>query len=183
MDSPPFDDCTYKLNLILAGNAETGKTSVLRRFTDPEGELSTTYISTIGVDYKAHYVPLDDDKVKLQIWDTGGEKRYRAITSAYYRGADGVMVFYDVTRQDTFDDVAYHLDTVRKIRNTNITLMLVGNKCDMSEERVIEYETAKDFADVNDINFLEISAKDGNNVEFLFVTMVAAIGKNSLAAN
>ncbi len=177
MDSPPFDDSAYRVKIVLAGDAETGKSCVARKMIDCDTKpLATAYNPTIGMDYMSHCIALDDEKVKLHMWDTAGDQRFRGIITSYFRGADGVMVFYDVTRLSTFNDVAYYLGEVRKRGQPDVVLMLVGNKCDLTDARGVQYETARDYADENNILYFEVSAKDGRNIELAFVTMVLAIG-------
>jgi small GTP-binding protein len=112
---------------------------------------------------------------QLQIWDTAGQERFRTITSSYYRGAHGIIVVYDVTDQDSFNNVKQWLNEIDRYASENVQKLLVGNKCDMVSKKVVEYETAKQFADSLSITFLETSAKNAQNVEQAFLTMAAQI--------
>ncbi|KAH0667544.1 hypothetical protein KY285_028750 [Solanum tuberosum] len=137
-----------------------------------------SYISTIGVDFKIRTVEQDGKTIKLQIWDTAGQERFRTITSSYYRGAHGIIVVYDVTDQESFNNVKQWLSEIDRYATPNVNKILVGNKSDLVASRVVSYETAKAFADEIGIPFLETSAKDASNVEESFMAMTAAIKKS-----
>jgi len=113
--------------------------------------------------------------VKLQIWDTAGQERFRTITSSYYRGAHGIIVVYDVTDAESFNNVKQWLNEIDRYANENVNKLLVGNKSDLTAKRAVDYETAKAFADEIGIPFLETSAKNATNVEQAFMTMAAEI--------
>jgi Ras-related protein Rab-1A len=129
---------------------------------------------------KIRTVELESKIVKLQIWDTAGQERFRTITSSYYRGAHGIIVVYDVTDQESFDNVRTWLSEIDRYANENVNKLLVGNKADMTAKKVVDTQTAQDFANELGIPFLETSAKDSNNVEQAFMTMAEEI-KNRLA--
>ncbi|KAL8952645.1 MAG: hypothetical protein Q9222_001451 [Ikaeria aurantiellina] len=133
------------------------------------------YISTIGVDFKIRTIELDGKTVKLQIWDTAGQERFRTITSSYYRGAHGICVVYDVTDMDSFNNVKQWLQEIDRYATEGVNKLLVGNKSDMSDKKVVEYTVAKEFADSLGIPFLETSAKNASNVEQAFLTMARQI--------
>ncbi|KAH0941202.1 hypothetical protein HID58_000839 [Brassica napus] len=134
-----------------------------------------SYISTIGVDFKIRTVEQDGKTIKLQIWDTAGQERFRTITSSYYRGAHGIIVTYDVTDQESFNNVKQWLNEIDRYASENVNKLLVGNKCDLTSQKVVSTETAKAFADELGIPFLETSAKNATNVEEAFMAMTAAI--------
>uniref|UniRef100_A0A3Q3DBM0 RAB1A, member RAS oncogene family a n=1 Tax=Hippocampus comes TaxID=109280 RepID=A0A3Q3DBM0_HIPCM len=136
-----------------------------------------SYISTIGVDFKIRTIELDGKTIKLQIWDTAGQERFRTITSSYYRGAHGIIVVYDVTDQESFNNVKQWLQEIDRYASENVNKLLVGNKCDLTTKKVVDYTTAKEFADSLAIPFLETSAKSATNVEQAFMTMAAEIKK------
>jgi Ras-related protein Rab-1A len=140
-----------------------------------------SYISTIGVDFKIRTVELDGKTIKLQIWDTAGQERFRTITSSYYRGAHGIIVVYDVTDQESFNNVKQWLNEIDRYASENVNKLLVGNKSDLASKKVVDYATAKAFADEIGIPFLETSAKNATNVEQAFMTMAAEI-KNRMAS-
>ncbi|PNX99958.1 GTP-binding protein YPTM2-like [Trifolium pratense] len=140
-----------------------------------------SYISTIGVDFKIRTVEQDGKTIKLQIWDTAGQERFRTITSSYYRGAHGIIVVYDVTDQESFNNVKQWLNEIDRYASENVNKLLVGNKSDLSESKVVSSETAKAFADEIGIPFMETSAKNASNVEQAFMAMAAEI-KNRMAS-
>lgn len=167
------DGYDYLFKLLLIGDSGVGKSCLLLRFADDS--YTDSYISTIGVDFKIRTVELDGKVIKLQIWDTAGQERFRTITSSYYRGAHGIIVVYDVTDQDSFNNVKQWLNEIDRYASETVQKLLVGNKCDMVSKKVVEFETAKQFADSLNITFLETSAKNAQNVEQAFLTMAAQI--------
>ncbi|CAI0383968.1 unnamed protein product [Linum tenue] len=137
-----------------------------------------SYISTIGVDFKIRTVEQDEKTIKLQIWDTAGQERFRTITSSYYRGAHGIIIVYDVTDEESFNNVKQWLSEIDRYASENVNKLLVGNKSDLTANRVVSYETAKKaFADEIGIPFMETSAKSSTNVEEAFMAMSADIKK------
>ncbi|PIM99760.1 GTPase Rab1/YPT1, small G protein superfamily [Handroanthus impetiginosus] len=165
----------YLFKLLLIGDSSVGKSCLLLRFADDS--YVDSYISTIGVDFKIRTVELEGKTIKLQIWDTAGQERFRTITSSYYRGAHGIIIVYDVTEKESFNNVKQWLNEIDRYANDNVCKLLVGNKCDLVESKVVDTETAKAFADELGIPFLETSAKDAINVEQAFLTMAAEIKK------
>ncbi|XP_021747116.1 GTP-binding protein YPTM2-like [Chenopodium quinoa] len=165
----------YLFKLLLIGDSGVGKSCLLLRFADDS--YVESYISTIGVDFKIRTVEQDGKTIKLQIWDTAGQERFRTITSSYYRGAHGIIIVYDVTDQQSFDNVKQWLNEIDRYASDNVVKILVGNKSDLTSNKVVSYETAKAFADEIGIPFLETSAKNSTNVEDAFMTMAAEIKK------
>ncbi|QLL31809.1 hypothetical protein HG536_0B06770 [Torulaspora globosa] len=168
----------YLFKLLLIGNSGVGKSCLLLRFSDDT--YTNDYISTIGVDFKIKTVELDGKTVKLQIWDTAGQERFRTITSSYYRGSHGIIIVYDVTDQESFNGVKMWLQEIDRYATSTVLKLLVGNKCDLGDKRVVEYDVAKEFAEANNMPFLETSALDSTNVEEAFLTMAKQI-KDSMA--
>ncbi|KAI3990471.1 hypothetical protein MKX01_023251 [Papaver californicum] len=167
----------YLFKLLLIGDSSVGKSCLLLRFSDDS--FVESHISTIGVDFKISTLELEGKTVKLQIWDTAGQERFRTITSSYYRGAHGIIIVYDVTEKESFDNVKQWLIEIDRYANDTVCKLLVGNKCDLIEEKEVETETAKALADNLGISFLETSAKDSINVEQIFLTMAAEIKKRT----
>jgi len=162
-------DYDYLFKLVLIGDSGVGKSCLLLRFADDN--FTDSYISTIGVDFRFRTVTIDGKTVKLQIWDTAGQERFRTITSAYYRGADGIIMVYDVTSAESFDHVEEWLSEVDRYANENTSKLLVGNKADLIEQKQVAEETAQRFAEKLGIDSIETSAKTATNVEAAFVTM------------
>jgi len=173
--NPEYD---YLFKLLLIGDSGVGKSCLLLRFADDT--YTESYISTIGVDFKIRTIELDGKTIKLQIWDTAGQERFRTITSSYYRGAHGIIVVYDVTDQESFNNVKQWLHEIDRYACENVNKLLVGNKSDLTSKRVVSFDSAKEFADNLGIEFLETSAKNATNVEQAFMTMAAQI-KNRMA--
>jgi Ras-related protein Rab-1A len=163
----------YLFKLLLIGDSGVGKSCLLHRFADHK--FTESYISTIGVDFKIRTIDLDGKTIKLQIWDTAGQERFRTITSSYYRGAHGIIIVYDVTDNDSFLNVKTWLNEIERYASDTVAKLLVGNKCDLTSKKVVEFEKAKDFADRVEIPFLETSAKISTNVENAFTTMASEI--------
>lgn len=168
--NPEYD---YLFKLLLIGDSGVGKSCLLLRFADDT--YTESYISTIGVDFKIRTIDLDGKTIKLQIWDTAGQERFRTITSSYYRGAHGIIVVYDCTDQDTFNNVKQWLEEIERYACDNVNKLLVGNKSDLTTKKVVDFQTAKEYADQLGIPFLETSAKNATNVEQAFMTMAAEI--------
>jgi len=172
-------DYDHLFKLVLIGDSGVGKSCLLLRFADDA--FTESYISTIGVDFRFRTVKIDKKTVKLQIWDTAGQERFRTITSAYYRGADGIIMVYDVTSSDSFDHVNDWLKEVNRYASEGTCKLLVGNKSDRSADRVVSTEKAKGFADELGIAFLETSAKSAKNVEEAFLTLAGELIKQRVA--
>jgi len=127
------------------------------------------------VDFKIRTIELEGKTIKLQIWDTAGQERFRTITSSYYRGAHGIIVVYDITDQDSFNNVKQWLQEIDRYASESVNKLLVGNKCDLTTKRAVETNVAKEYADQLSIPFLETSAKNSTNVEQAFITMATEI--------
>ncbi len=171
---PNYDDSyDYLFKLLIIGNSGVGKSCMLLRFADHT--FSTSYISTIGVDFKISTVDMDGKKVKLQIWDTAGQERFRTITSSYYRGAHGILLVYDVTDRDSFDHIKEWLNEVDRYAGAGVPKMLVGNKTDLVGKRDVTYDEGKEFADRYDMPFQETSAKSNTQINEAFIQMARAV--------
>lgn len=165
----------YLFKLLLIGDSGVGKTCVLFRFSDDA--FNSTFISTIGIDFKIRTIDLDDKKIKLQIWDTAGQERFRTITTAYYRGAMGIMLVYDITNEKSFDNIKTWIKNIEQHASDAVEKMLLGNKCDMEDKRVITKEQGEKFAAEAQIAFMETSAKADINVEAAFLKIAREIKK------
>ncbi|CAH2034200.1 unnamed protein product [Thlaspi arvense] len=167
------DDYDYLFKVVLTGDSGVGKSNLLSRFT--RNDFSHDSRATIGVEFATRSIQCDDKIVKAQIWDTAGQERYRAITSAYYRGAVGALLVYDVTRHVTFENVERWLKELRDHTDANIVIMLVGNKADLRHLRAISTEEAKAFAERENTFFMETSALEAVNVDNAFTEVLTQI--------
>uniref|UniRef100_A0A0N5C401 Ras-related protein Rab-35 n=1 Tax=Strongyloides papillosus TaxID=174720 RepID=A0A0N5C401_STREA len=158
-------DYDHLFKLLIIGDSGVGKSSLLLRFAD--NTFSQNYITTIGVDFKIRTITCNGQKIKLQIWDTAGQERFRTITSTYYRGTHGVVVVYDVTSAESFLNVKRWLHEIDS-NCDSVEKILVGNKADDPERRVVLKSDAEKFANSMNIQFFETSAKDNINVDEMF---------------
>lgn len=163
------NDYDYLFKLLLIGDSGVGKSCLLLRFA--ENAYSQDYVSTIGVDFKIRTIELDGKTIKLQIWDTAGQERFKTITSSYYRGAHGIIIVYDVTDQESFNNVNQWLQEIDRYATSSVQKLLVGNKSDLTDKKVVDFVTAKEFADARGIQLLETSAAESTNVEQAFILM------------
>ncbi|KAK9497263.1 hypothetical protein O3M35_004615 [Rhynocoris fuscipes] len=162
----------HLFKLLIIGDSGVGKSSLLLRFAD--NTFTGNYITTIGVDFKIRTIDIEGEKVKLQIWDTAGQERFRTITSTYYRGTHGVIVVYDVTSGDSFANVKRWLHEIEQNCEV-VNRILVGNKNDTPEGKVVLTEDAQRFADQMAIQLFETSAKDNINVEEMFMAITRQV--------
>jgi len=163
----------YLFKVVLIGDSGVGKSNLLSRFTRNEFNLESK--STIGVEFATRSINVDGKTVKAQIWDTAGQERYRAITSAYYRGAVGALLVYDIAKHATYVNVTRWLKELRDHADSNIVIMLVGNKSDLKHLRAVPTDEAKAFSTENGLSFIETSALDASNVEGAFQTILTDI--------
>jgi Ras-related protein Rab-1A len=163
----------YLFKLLLIGNSSVGKSSLLFRFV--ENVWDDNFVPTIGVDFVNN-----GKKVKLQIWDTAGQERFKNITASYYRGGNGVLVVYDITDRDSFENLNSWLIEIEKNANKNVYKVLIGNKSDLEEKRKVTYQEGKDFATSNGMQFMETSAKTASKVQEAFELLTQEIIKASV---
>ena len=140
-----------------------GKSCLLLQFTDKR--FQPVHDLTIGVEFGARMISIDQKNIKLQIWDTAGQESFRSITRSYYRGAAGALLVYDITRRETFNHLTRWLEEARQNANSNMVIMLIGNKSDLDHRRAVSTEEGDRFAKENNLVFLETSAKSAHNVE------------------
>ncbi|CAH8313100.1 unnamed protein product [Eruca vesicaria subsp. sativa] len=167
-------DYDYLIKLLLIGDSGVGKSCLLLRFSDDT--FTTSFITTIGIDFKIRTVELDGKRIKLQIWDTAGQERFRTITTAYYRGAMGILLVYDVTDESSFNNIRNWMKNIEQHASDNVNKILVGNKADMDEsKRAIPTAKGQALADEYGIKFFETSAKTNLNVESVFLSIAKDI--------
>ncbi|CAO1941408.1 unnamed protein product, partial [Urochloa humidicola] len=163
----------YLFKIVLIGDSGVGKSNILSRFTRNEFCLESK--STIGVEFATRTLQIEGKTIKAQIWDTAGQERYRAITSAYYRGAVGALLVYDITKKQTFENIQRWLRELRDHADSNIVIMMVGNKSDLNHLRSVPEEDGQALAEKEGLSFLETSALEALNVEKAFQTILADI--------
>ncbi|KAI3764326.1 hypothetical protein L2E82_14333 [Cichorium intybus] len=163
----------YVYKVVVIGDSAVGKTQMLSRFTRNEFFFDSK--STIGVEFQTRTLNIQSKVIKAQIWDTAGQERYRAVTSAYYRGALGAMLVYDITKRQTFDHVARWVEELRVHADKTIVIALIGNKADLEEKREVPSEDAMEFAENQGLYFFETSALTGDNVEAAFFKLLEEI--------
>jgi len=169
--SKDSDDYDYLFKVVLIGDSGVGKSNLLSRFTRNEFCLESK--STIGVEFATRSVQIDGKTIKAQIWDTAGQERYRAITSAYYRGAVGALLVYDITSFESFNNARKWLTELRDHSDSNIVVLLAGNKNDLSHLRAVSVEQAHVFANSEDLTTIETSALNSSNVEQAFTDLLS----------
>lgn len=175
MASPREDEYDYLFKIVLIGDSGVGKSNLLSRFTRNEFNLESK--STIGVEFATKSIVAEGKTIKAQIWDTAGQERYRAITSAYYRGAVGALLVYDITKHGTFENVERWLKELRDHADANTVIMLVGNKSDLRHLRAVSTEEAMAFAEKNNLAFIETSALEATGVDSAFQRILTEIYK------
>jgi Ras-related protein Rab-1A len=163
----------YLFKVLMIGDSGVGKSCILLRFT--EDTFSEHFISTIGVDFKIRTIEQDGKYIKLQIWDTAGQERFRTITSSYYRGAHGIMVVYDVTDTESFQNVQQWLKEIDRYGSPTATKLLIGNKTDQEHKRAISTQSGREFAESLGIDFIETSAKNTDNIDQAFYKLSSSI--------
>ena len=178
-NSTQEDKFDYVFKFIIIGDAGAGKSCILHQFI--EGKQKKNSSHTIGVEFGSKIIQVGKDRVKLQIWDTAGQDRYRAVTRSYYRGAAGALIVYDITRyvfnfcmsifcsRESYNHVLNWLVDARSLARADISIVLAGNKCDMKDNRSVSFLEASRCAQENDVLFLETSAITGEGIEDVFV--------------
>jgi len=162
------------VKLIIVGDTAVGKTSLVLRFCDGAFEPKS-YLSTVGVDFKTKVLKIEDRKVKIQIWDTAGQERFRNITRAYYRGANGIILVYDVTSRSSFENIKIWMQDIKKNSKGDQPLVLIGNKADKKKDQAVQPDEGEALAKELGVHFFEASAKVRYNVDESFLH-IAGLG-------
>ena len=178
------EEYSLLFKIILIGDANVGKTNILSRY------ISDTFLetskSTVGVELATKVEQYNNKKIKIQIWDTAGQERYRSITSAYYKGAKGALIVYDITRKNTFDNIDKWISDLKLNGDKNICILIVGNKSDLNEQREVDEELGKKKAEMFKTAFMETSALNGENISKAFeevIEQIYQLNKNAFEEN
>ena len=173
--SPLTEKYDLMFKILILGDSGVGKSSLFLRYT--KNEFNADMRSTIGVEFGLKFLKIEDFQLKIQIWDTAGMERYRSITNAYYKGAKGVIIVYDICRKKSFENVDNWIEDFKSKADEDAVILLIGNKCDLIESREVTMEEAERKAQKNQYGFMETSAKDNNNVQKAFETLFREIVK------
>lgn len=164
----------FLIKLLLIGDSGVGKSCLLLRYTD--NSFTSSFITTIGIDFKIKSIICGDSRVKLQLWDTAGQERFRTITAAYYRGAMGILLVYDISDENSFTNVRNWMRQIDQNASENINRILIGNKCDLDDSlRKVSTEKGQELAAEYGIKFFETSAKSNINVEECYMAIAKDI--------
>ncbi|XP_005182412.1 ras-related protein Rab-43 [Musca domestica] len=175
MALPSEESFDFLFKVVLIGDAGTGKTCIVERFKT--GNFMERQGNTIGVDFSMKTISLEGKLVKLQIWDTAGQERFRTITQSYYRSANGVIIVYDITNRNSFANLQKWIEEVRRYTTSSVLLIVVGNKCDLENEREVEFEEAQQMCQyIPEVLYvLETSAKENRNIDDAFVALATEL--------
>ena len=169
-------DIAFKI--LLLGDSSVGKTCFLKRYTD--NTFQDAYLSTIGFDFKYKSITLKNGKtVKVQLWDTAGEERFRTIAKSYYRGAHGIILIYDVTNRKTFENIRKWINQINEETSGKTSILLIANKIDCVQSRQVTKEEGKEMAKNAGLPIFEASAKDSTNVNESFQYLIEKINENA----
>jgi Ras-related protein Rab-1A len=167
----------YLFKVLLIGDSSVGKTSVLLRYVDDT--FNPEFQTTIGVDFKISTFQLNGKVIKLQLWDTAGQDRFKNIVASYYRGAHGIILAFDITNATSFQNVSRWFDEAQNYLQKSVPKLLIGNKADLSSQRAVRTEDAKELADRLGVQYIETSAKNSQNVKLAFETLSRSILNNT----
>ena len=164
-------------NILLLGDSKVGKTSLIMRFSD--NVYNPVHITTIGIDFKIKTVTLSNEKqIKLKIWDTAGQERFRTLTNNYFKNAHGIIIAYDCTEKKSYDGIKAWVEQIKNNGKTSIPALILGNKCDLEDEKVVQEKDGRDVAKSFGMDFFETSSKTGYNVQESFIHLVEKVYAN-----
>ena len=172
--NPNGYDMIFKI--VLIGDTAVGKTNILSKYLSDEFDPDSK--ATVGVEFGTKNYKIGDNIVKVQIWDTAGQERYRSITNAYYKGAKGALLVYDITNQKSFENLDRWISDLKINGDEKISIVLIGNKSDLDNQRVISIEEGKNKAELFKFAFIETSALNGSNIEKAFDELINDVYKN-----
>ena len=172
-----MDDENYEMmfKVVLVGDASVGKTNIMSKYL--KNEFHEDSKATVGVEFGSKQFTIEGHNIKAQIWDTAGQERYKAITSAYYKGAKGAFVVYDITRKQSFDNVDRWINELKAAADKKLSIIIIGNKCDLEDQRQVTKEQAEEKAKTNEVAFMETSALSGEHLDKAFEKMMNEVFK------
>ncbi len=171
MEKENEDENEIKYKILFLGETQVGKTSLIIKYT--EGTFQQGGITTLGVDLKYKYLEKDNKNLRLDLWDTAGQERFQNITKSFYNGANGIIFIFDLASSESFDKLKFWIeDSKDKINDNNLELLMVGNKSDLIDERVVTKEKIQKFSEQYNIPYFETSAKTGEGIEEMFNTLI-----------
>ena len=162
-DTQKEEHIDFKVKIMFIGNSSVGKTSIIKRYS--KNIFSTSYISTLGIDFESKNINIDNKTINLQIWDTAGQEKYKVLSKNYYNNSNAFIIVYDITNLESFESVMNWIDQIKENAPENVKSILLGNKSDLEEKRKISEEEGKNLAKKININFYETSAQNGANIE------------------
>ena len=171
------DNYEIMVKVVLVGDSGVGKTNIMSKYL--KNEFHEDSKATVGVEFGAKQFTVEGHVIKAQIWDTAGQERYKAITSAYYKGAKGAFIVYDIKRKNTFDSVSRWVSDLTATADKKISIILIGNKSDLEDQRQVTKEMGEEKANQLQVAFLETSAMSGENLEKGFQMMINEIYKKN----
>jgi len=169
------DNYEFMFKVVLVGDSFVGKTNIMSKYL--KNEFHEDSKATVGVEFGSKQFNVEGHSIKAQIWDTAGQERYKAITSAYYKGAKGAFIVYDITRKNSFESIDKWINDVTAVADKKITIVLIGNKSDLEDQRQVTKEQGEDKANKLQVAFLETSAFSGENLEKAFQMMIKEVYK------
>ena len=176
-DNLGYFDVKYRIMVL--GESKVGKTSLIKRYT--KDQFGGIYLTTVGMDFQDKIIDIEDKKIRLQIWDTAGQERFRNVTKSYFQSSDGFVLVYEIIDSQSLENLKFWIEQIKINGKENPNLILVGNKCDLANERKVSNEEGENFAKKYNIKFFEASAKDGTNVNELFFYLGKTIYQDNLS--
>lgn len=166
------------VKLLMLGDSGVGKSSLVLQYACEE--FTSNFVTTIGIDYKIKILDVEKTRIKLQIWDTAGQERFRTITTSYFKGADSIMLVYDITDRETFDNISEWAKDIKQHADPQVAIILVGNKKDLTSAREVSFEEGHNVAQKMNVHFYEVSAKTSENVNKAFMSIAMTTKNNML---